>query len=183
MSETASQPLNKEQDTTLESAQQSFKEWRESRKFGERIPEHLWDFVVALTDKYPPGRISRVLSLNYVDLKRRVQNQRGQTHDQESSQEPIQSRTPSFIELKLSGPSVPSSSNLSGLGFGTQGFKGHQFIVELSRADGSNMKIYSTSTAGSGSGSGSGSESGSESGLHPGSSIDITRICESFLKS
>ena len=130
-------------DQEFNSAILKFKEWRSHRKFGSRIPEGLWDLAISLTDKYAIGRVAKILSLSYKELKERA-------HSKESQGVSVNSlHSPSFVELKV------EESVSAGLGFGSQ------CLMELNRADGTNMKIYSTA----------------------GASIDLTRICESFLKS
>lgn len=148
-------------DQELQSVMSRFEDWRKNcRELGRRsrIPEELWDLAVALTEKYAIGSVAKVLRLGYDDFKKRVQRQSLKGHDADADADASlnQLQSPSFVELKLSAP-----FGSPGLGSGSQGTQGSQCLMELSRADGTHMRIYSTAE----------------------SSIDITRLCESFLKN
>lgn len=57
---------------SLEELQQKFNNWRNSRQKRGLIPEELWDGAVRAVEENPPGRVSRVLRLNYLQLKKRM---------------------------------------------------------------------------------------------------------------
>ena len=154
----------------IEAVRLKFHNWRSQRKFGTRIPEELWNLAIELTFKHPIGRVCRILGLNFVDLKHRVHGVHG-VQSKENKEYPSKSSIGSspFIELKVGDPPPPSRDSSDSpdpipsiLGFVSGGSQGSQCLMELSRADGTTMRIYSTAVS---------------------SSIDITGICESFLKS
>jgi hypothetical protein len=60
---------------TLEEIQEKFAIWRSKRVRRGPVPEKLWEAAVGLAKDHPPGRIARILSLNYGALKRRIQAQ------------------------------------------------------------------------------------------------------------
>ncbi len=152
----------------IESVRLKFQEWRGHRKFGTRIPEELWNLAIDLTSKHPISRVCRILGLNFVELKHRVHGMHG-VEGVESKEGPSKSPIGSspFIELKVGDPPPPSppSSSGSSTSIPSLGFVSadSQCLMELLRSDGTTMRIYSTAVSSS--------------------SIDITRICESFLKS
>lgn len=151
----------------IEAVRLKFQNWRSQRKFGTRIPEELWNLAIELTSKHPIGRVCRILGLNFVELKHRVHGMHG-VESKASKEGPSKSPPGSspFIELKV-GASSPSSCDRSGISASipSLGFVSaeSQCLMELLRSDGTTMRIYSTAVSSS--------------------SIDITRICESFLKS
>ena len=53
-------------------AQKQFEAWRRKRKKGSRIPEELWESAVVAAREVGINQTSRVLKLDYYDLKNRV---------------------------------------------------------------------------------------------------------------
>lgn len=119
---------------------QKFQKWRLTRKHRGRIPEKLWQLAVKLTSTYAISRVSRELGLSFPALKNRLEVYSKPCSD-------IIDKSTSFVELEV----LPESGVLP-LGSGC--------VMELTRVDGANLKIYSTM----------------------GSRVDITGICENFLK-
>src|SRR4030042_3719835 len=58
---------------TLKDVQRQFETWRNTRESRGFIPEALWEAAVSLSGDYAIDRISRVLRLNYKELKKRVE--------------------------------------------------------------------------------------------------------------
>jgi hypothetical protein len=119
---------------------QKFHQWRQTRKHRERIPERLWRLAVELTSTYAISRVTRELGLSFTGLKNRlkVDSKPGSG---------IINKSSSFVELSL----LPESDALP---------QRSGCVLELTRVDGSNLKIYSPI----------------------GGRIDIMGICENFLK-
>jgi hypothetical protein len=128
------------QGQDLELAKQKIQKWRLTSKHKERIPEELWQLAVSLTSTYRIGRVARELRLNFSALKNRL--------DVDSKAESgIIDKSDSFVEVKV----LPENGVLP---------MSSACVMELTRVDGANLKIYSTM----------------------GSRIDIMGICENFLK-
>lgn len=49
-----------------------FERWRQTRKIGSRIPEPLWSAAVKLAEAYGTSATAKVLSIDYNQLKRRL---------------------------------------------------------------------------------------------------------------
>ena len=92
-------PANK--TSPLKQAQEQFEHWRQSRKKRGPIPDELWELAVSLYPNYSLYRISKVLRLNYTDLKHRVNVHRSACDQSDVS-------TAGFIELSLSDPMRPA---------------------------------------------------------------------------
>ncbi len=73
----------------LQTARESFEQWRSSRKKRERIPDSLWATVLALSQTYSAFRIAKTLRLNYKELRDRL-------HARQS-----QGTSPEFVELNV----------------------------------------------------------------------------------
>ncbi len=73
--------------------------WRQRRPRRARIPEPLWRAATALARQHGPGKIARLLRLDYYALRRRV------TATGESDRS-AQATPPAFVEL-LSAVSTP----------------------------------------------------------------------------
>ncbi len=86
-----SQPTMK---PTLEQVRDRFETWRRGKKAGSRIPKCLWTAAVEVCEEHPVWQVSRVLRLNYNELKRRV-NSSGHLAVCESQ------RGGGFVELTL----------------------------------------------------------------------------------
>jgi hypothetical protein len=61
----------------LEEVDERFKRWRGGRARGARIPEDLWSAAVSLARVQGVNRTARALGLDYYDLKRRLECDRG----------------------------------------------------------------------------------------------------------
>lgn len=57
---------------SLESVQQRFEAWRNSRAKREPIPEPLWEAAVSLCGHYRITHVCRRLRLSFTDLKKRL---------------------------------------------------------------------------------------------------------------
>ena len=151
-----------QESLSLELAQQDFKEWREKRKFGTRIPDELWQQAVDLTAYYSMSRVCRSLSLNFNDLKSRVLPHTPPTKIADNSSVDTgdtvnhANNGRDFLEVKIDGVNGSGSNSVGGLSM-----LGSSCLMELNKADGSTLKIYSSI----------------------GGRVDINRICETFLKS
>ncbi len=85
----------------LEEIREQFETWRKTREKRTVIPDVLWKAAVSLSPRYSLCQISKVLRLNYNDLKYRIQ----------TSQSILQSSPvidPAFIELGLKAPMLPA---------------------------------------------------------------------------
>lgn len=76
----------------LEEVKQAFSKWRKVKKHSDPIPQPLWDAAVNLSDQYSVHRISKVLHLDYSDLKRRFRLA-------QSGQSLLTRPRPNFVEL------------------------------------------------------------------------------------
>lgn len=72
-----------------------FERWRRHRS-GRRIPEELWSLATDLASRYGLSRTSRVLRIQYYDLRRRVE-------EAPPSSSGGSSPSPAFVEV-LPGP-------------------------------------------------------------------------------
>lgn len=102
----------------LEEVKQAFSKWRKAKRHREPIPQPLWDAAVTLSSQYSVNHISKVLRLNYNDLKRRFQLAQS---DQSLSTRP----RPAFIELDANQSLSPVTS-----------------VIDLLHPDGSRMRIH-----------------------------------------
>ena len=110
-----SQPTTK---PTLEQVRSRFETWRRGKKAGSRIPNCLWTAAVEVCEEHPVWQVSRVLRLNYNELKRRV-NSSGHLAVCESQ------RRGGFVELTL----------------GTSPQQVSECTVELENAAGAKLKM------------------------------------------
>jgi hypothetical protein len=126
-------------DKDIELARQRLEEWRKNKKHREPIPEELWQLAVELSSRFGISQVARELRLNFMALKKRVTDKTGQRKIEIDKGD-------SFMEIKmLPGDSyVPVNSSC---------------VMELTRVDGANLKIYSA----------------------VGGHIDIVKICGQFL--
>ena len=116
MEQSLTQPNLPGTEAGLEDVSQLFSEWRRTRSCG-RIPSHLWQAAVDLSEHYSLARICHALGLRYKSLKKRVE-----MHRSTGLREP---NPPKFIELPLpdslhKGESHPGCAlylKLSGSGF------------------------------------------------------------------
>ena len=56
---------------TLEEVAEHFKQWRNVKKKGERIPERLWSEAIALVGTYGVSQVAQSLHLSGTDLNKR----------------------------------------------------------------------------------------------------------------
>jgi len=90
---------------TLQEVLTRFETWRKGKKPGSRIPKCLWAAAVDVCDVHSLCEVSRVLGLNYTELKRRCTSAKAQPSPT------------SFVEFPLQAPSsgcVVELSNASG---------------------------------------------------------------------
>lgn len=90
---------------------EQFKQWRQTRKAREQIPQELWDSAVRLAAKYSVNRVSKALRISDERLRKRLGNANTDVKA-------------SFVELGAGSFLTPS-----------------QCIVELEKADGSKMRL------------------------------------------
>lgn len=107
-----------QQQTTIDHVRERFEFWRKSRVKQCPIPDALWDAAVQLHGEYTICRISKVLRLNYMDLKRRIFN---------TSEKGID-LPPAFIQLDLPRPSTLT-----------------EWSIEMENIEGAKMKISAKS--------------------------------------
>ena len=60
-----------EATSTLEEVAEHFKQWRNVKKKGERIPERLWSEAIGLVGTYGVSQVTRSLHLSGTDLNKR----------------------------------------------------------------------------------------------------------------
>ncbi len=104
----------------LGQVQQRVEEWRETRAKRGAMPEELWSAAVAAAEKHGLWRASRVLRVNYGDLRRRKGREQRKT-----SAESV--HTAGFVEL--SAPKLEAGVEAAGA------------VVELCSADGAKLQI------------------------------------------
>ena len=80
--------MKNEKQNELEKVAKMFCAWRKNRKRGARIPLRLWKEAVDLADKYPLSFIAEELSLNRLQLEKRVFGKKS-----------MEKQTPAFVEL------------------------------------------------------------------------------------
>ena len=124
----------------FEYARQKFQQWRRNKTYREPIPEELWQLAIELSSRFLISQVARELSLNFMALKKRVIGN-------SELKKGMKDNPDSFVELKM----LPDSMNIP---------KNSSCVMELTRVDGTNLKIYSA----------------------VGKDMDILRICEQFLK-
>lgn len=112
----------------LEQDKQRLREWRQSKRPGEQIPEQFWQMALSYLGTLPLSRISRELSLDYVKLKR-LAGSEGSLPKEEA--DPTDS-VPRFIELPW--------LRLARTGEGSSGPRERPSLV-LERRDGSRLRI------------------------------------------
>ena len=99
---------------TLEQLREKLDDWRKIKRYNrEPIPKDIWKDATELARKYSVYKVSRALSLNYVNLKGRVMGP--------LNKQPKNKKTP-FIEL---GP-LPSAAEI---------------VIEMENKKGSRLKI------------------------------------------
>ncbi len=143
-------PLSKELNSTeMDSAIQAFKTWRSTREKVCRIPDHLWQIAANLSTQYhySLNTICKKLGLNWGKKKKKI--------TQFSSNHPVTpQKSPPFLELKLNSQEPSFLFNHS---------PSPHCAVELTRPDGTVMKIFSSSSNDT--------------------PLDILQLCKTFLGS
>jgi hypothetical protein len=139
MQENQKKPGKALNDKDVEQTKQRLQEWRKNKKHREPIPEELWQLAVELSSRFGISQVARELKLNFMALKKRVTGKTGQRKIEIDKGD-------SFVEIKMLPGESPVPVNSS-------------CVMELTRVDGSNLKIYSA----------------------VGGRIDIVKICEQFL--
>jgi hypothetical protein len=109
-------PANK--TSPLKQVHEQFEHWRRSRGKRRAIPDALWQAAISLFPDYSVYRISKVLRLNYSDLKHRVDAQ-------QSTFKPATGSGSAFIELGLNDPMRPA-----------------ECIVEMADEKGASLRMY-----------------------------------------
>jgi hypothetical protein len=152
-------PKSLKASSDMEAAIQAFKDWRTSREKRCRIPDHLWKMAANLSTNhhYPLNIICNNLGLNWGDLKKKIDQLSLSTHANHAVKPQKQ---PSFVELKLNNQERNQTPSF----LLNQSTSPH-CTIELTRPDGSVMKIFSSS---------------SEDALL---NLDILELCKTFLGS
>lgn len=153
-------PLPKKQNSTeMEAAIQAFKDWRSSREKMCRIPGRLWKIAAKLSPQYPISTICRNLGLNWGALKKKIDHLSLSlsTHANHAVKPQKQ---PSFVELKLNNQERNQTPSF----LLNQSTSPH-CTIELTRPDGTVMKIFSSSSE--------------DAPLN----LDILELCKTFLGS
>jgi len=146
----------------MDTAIQAFQDWRSNRKKKCRIPERLWKIAAKLSPQYPISMICENLGLNWGTLRKKINHFSLSGHTPEPVQ-PVQSvhphEPPSFIELKLNNqeqaphsPSLllnpsPSPSPYPPPSLSTCPSPSLRCAIELTKADGTVMKIFASNDA------------------------------------
>ena len=82
-------------------ARQQLEVWRKTRHHGERIPEPLWNLLVALARVHGVSPVSQALRLDYYALKRRVLESEPMRKSRGKAVAP-------FVELPWISPPTPA---------------------------------------------------------------------------
>ena len=89
-------------EQSLEQVGLRLKHWRETRVRGARIPVELWTAVAGLARQLGVHRVAKVLHLDYVRLKQRVQ---GTGREARSGRVGTRKVDTGFVEMLVSAPS------------------------------------------------------------------------------
>jgi hypothetical protein len=117
----------------LEDVARKFRQWRESRVRGERIPVTLWGEAVQMCQAHAPQRVAGVLRVGLTGLMRRLERASAGAaarpgHDTE------------FVEVIMSttlgGMSDPSASRRE-----LTPTPAHECVLELENAHGAKMRV------------------------------------------
>ncbi len=163
-------PLPKEpKSTEMDSAIQAFKDWRSNREKMCRIPGRLWKIASKLSPQYPISTICRNLGLNWGALKKRIDH--SSLSLSANANHPVKpQKQSSFVELKLNSqvrnqsPSLPLNQSTS---------PSPHCTIELTRPDGTVMKIFSSSS----------DDGPLNLNLNLNLNLDILELCKTFLGS
>ena len=139
-------PLSKELNSAeMDSAIQSFKDWRSNREKMCRIPDHLWKIAAKLSPQYPISTICRNLGLNWGALKKKIDHfSLAFSANANHSVKP--QKQPSFVELKLNNQEQ-SPSLLLNHSPSPSPSPSPRCAIELTKPDGTVMKIFASSDA------------------------------------
>ena len=124
----------------LEDVAEHFKQWRESRVRGERIPQALWSQAVGLCQQHAPQHVASVLRLAPTGLLRRVQ--RGGDHaahrlglaDTEFVEVAMSSASPAASRLELAPPPERPTCAATPT-------PAHECVLEMENARGAKMRV------------------------------------------
>jgi hypothetical protein len=102
-----------------------FEQWRATRAGREKIPEPLWQAVVALRDRYPASQLCRELHLSAGALRARLR---------EAETQPAATATPEFVPLRLETLGLPVADRPA---------KPTEALIRLvwERADGTRLRL------------------------------------------
>jgi hypothetical protein len=107
--------VKQELPRAIEGARAELEAWRAQRRRGERIPVGVWQSAVRAASRHGVHQVSRALGLDYVRLKRRVEQRRGNGSGVEAA----------FVELGDGQPTADSAG----------------CIVELEKGNGTRMRV------------------------------------------
>ena len=86
---------------TLAEVNAEFRNWRNSRKRGTKIPQQLWQAAAGLSEQHSIGKIAVTLGLDYTTLKQRITSMPS-FHTRRVAEEFIPGRAGSgFIEVDM----------------------------------------------------------------------------------
>ncbi len=128
----------------LEDVAKQFKDWRQSRVRGERIPAALWGEAMRLCPKHSPQRVAGVLRIALASLMQRL----GRSGDRGAARPGLDTE---FVEIIMSTPSAampsPGASRLERAhppeppgGAATLG-SAHECLLELENMHGAKMRV------------------------------------------
>src|SRR3954465_359891 len=80
-----------------------FEHWRATRSGREKIPEKLWQAVIALRDRYPASQLCRELHLSAGALRARLR---------EAEAQPTAPAAPEFVPLPLEALGLPVANRV-----------------------------------------------------------------------
>ena len=110
-----------------------FKDWRESRVRGKRIPGELWDQAVRMCQEHPPERVAGVLGVALGGLKRRLE------HGSDGGAARLGHDT-EFLEIIMSTP-VASIPDRAASRRELAPAATHECVLELENAHGAKMRV------------------------------------------
>jgi len=102
-----------------------FEHWRATRSGREKIPEQLWQAVIALRDRYPASPLCRELHLSAGALRARLR---------EAAAQPAAPATPEFVSFPLEALGRPVANRTATL---TEA----PIRLVWERADGSRLRL------------------------------------------
>src|ERR671932_2520638 len=102
-----------------------FEHWRATRSGREKVPEELWQAVIALRDRYPASQLCRELHLSAGALRARLR---------EAEAQPACAATAEFVPLPLEALGLPVANRTA-----TPAEASIRLVWE--RADGTRMRL------------------------------------------